>query len=76
MGKGPGGELFAAVKAAPGDSPVKVPDLGVISSEVETLRDTRGFSGMRILQMAFGNDLQAHHCRPHHFTLNSIYRHS
>ncbi|MCA9499959.1 MAG: 4-alpha-glucanotransferase [Nitrospira sp.] len=47
-------------------------DPGVISPEVEALCDTCGFSGMRILQMAFGNDQKAHHYRPHHFTQNSI----
>ena len=70
--KGPGAELFAAVKAALGDLPVIAEDLGVITPEVEALRDTCGFPGMRILQMAFGNDPKAHHYRPHHFTQNSI----
>lgn len=70
--KGPGAELFAAVKAALGDLPVIAEDLGVITPEVETLRDTFGFSGMRILQMAFGRDPKAHTYRPHHYTQNCI----
>ncbi len=70
--KGPGAELFAAVKAALGDLPVIAEDLGVITPEVDTLRNICGFPGMRILQMGFGNDPKAHHYRPHSFTQNCI----
>ncbi|MGD9851586.1 MAG: 4-alpha-glucanotransferase [Nitrospirales bacterium] len=70
--KGPGAELFAAVKAALGDLPVIAEDLGVITPEVETLRDTFGFPGMRILQMAFGRDPKAHSYRPHYYIQNCI----
>lgn len=70
--KGPGSELFAALKAALGELPVIAEDLGVITPEVETLRETCGFPGMRILQMAFGHDPKAHHYRPHNYTQNSI----
>ncbi|WNM62243.1 4-alpha-glucanotransferase [Candidatus Nitrospira neomarina] len=70
--KGPEGELFATVNAALGDLPMIAEDLDVITPEVEALRDTCGFFGMRILQMAFGNDPKAHHDRPHHYTRNSI----
>lgn len=64
--------MFAAVKTALGDLPVIAEDPGVIAPEVEALRDICGFPGMRILQMAFGNDSIAHHYRPHHDTRNSI----
>jgi len=70
--KGPGAELFAAVKAALGDLPVIAEDLGVITPEVETLRDTFGFPGMRILQMAFARDPKAHTYRPHNYIQNCI----
>jgi 4-alpha-glucanotransferase len=70
--KGPGAELFAAVKAALGDLPVIAEDLGVITPEVETLRDTFNFPGMRILQMAFARDPKAHTYRPHNYIQNCI----
>ena len=70
--KGPGRELFAAVKAALGDLPVIAEDLGVITPEVEALRDEFGYPGMRILQMAFGRDPKAHSYRPHSYSQNCI----
>ena len=52
--KGPGLELFAAVKAALGeDLPIIAEDLGFITQEVRALRDGLGLPGMRILQFAF-----------------------
>ncbi|WP_287127769.1 4-alpha-glucanotransferase [Candidatus Cyanaurora vandensis] len=53
---GPGAELFLALKAALGDLPIVAEDLGVITPEVEAIRDQFGFPGMRILQFAFGSD--------------------
>jgi len=70
--KGPGADLFAAVNGALGDLPVIAEDLGVITSEVESLRDAFGFPGMKILQMAFGKDPKAHSYRPHQYTQNCI----
>ncbi len=52
--KGPGLELFAAVRAALGeDLPIIAEDLGFITEEVKALRDGLGLPGMRILQFAF-----------------------
>jgi 4-alpha-glucanotransferase len=52
--KGPGVELFAALKAALGeDIPIIAEDLGFITDEVKALRDGLGLPGMRILQFAF-----------------------
>lgn len=70
--KGPGGDLFSAVKTALGDLPVIAEDLGVITPEVEALRDAFGFPGMRILQMAFALDPKAHTYRPHNYIQNCI----
>ena len=70
--KGPGAELFSAVKTALGDLSVIAEDLGVITPEVEALRDEFGFPGMRILQMAFGRDPKAHSYRPHCYSQNCI----
>ena len=52
--KGPGEDLFRAIQAELGeDLPIFAEDLGLITPEVEHLRDTFGFPGMRILQFAF-----------------------
>jgi len=52
----PGRELFTAIKNALGELPIIAEDLGVITPDVEALRDDFGFPGMRILQFAFGGD--------------------
>ncbi|HJR05755.1 MAG TPA: 4-alpha-glucanotransferase [Pyrinomonadaceae bacterium] len=52
----PGRELFTAIKRALGDVPILAEDLGVITPDVEALRDDFNFPGMRILQFAFGGD--------------------
>lgn len=52
--KGPGAELFRAIQEALGEElPIFAEDLGIITPEVEKLRDDFGFPGMRILQFAF-----------------------
>lgn len=56
--KGPGIDLFNAVKHALGNLPVIAEDLGEITSNVEELRMQAGLPGMKILQFAFdGNPL-------------------
>jgi 4-alpha-glucanotransferase len=51
--KAPGVELFNAVKAKFGDLAIIAEDLGVITPEVEALRDDFNLPGMKILQFAF-----------------------
>lgn len=54
---GPGEKLFDALTDALGEKlPIIAEDLGVITNEVESLRDNYNLPGMRILQFAFGND--------------------
>ncbi|MDX2006354.1 MAG: 4-alpha-glucanotransferase [Meiothermus sp.] len=53
--KAPGRKLFEAVRKALGDAPIIAEDLGVITPEVEALRDGFGFPGMKILQFAFSD---------------------
>ncbi|HVG38275.1 MAG TPA: 4-alpha-glucanotransferase, partial [Pyrinomonadaceae bacterium] len=55
----PGRELFAAIKNALGELPIIAEDLGVITPDVEALRDDFHFPGMRILQFAFGGDAES-----------------
>ncbi|MCC5637908.1 4-alpha-glucanotransferase [Nostoc sp. CHAB 5844] len=54
--KAPGEELFDAIKEELGKLPVLAEDLGVITPEVEALRDKYEFPGMKVLQFAFGSD--------------------
>jgi len=67
----PGKELFTALKNAIGDLPFWAEDLGVITPDVEELRDGFGFPGMRILQYAFGGDSQNHDL-PHNYIPNCV----
>jgi 4-alpha-glucanotransferase len=53
--KSPGQEFFKAVKAELGSLPILAEDLGVITPDVEALRDEFEFPGMKILQFAFGS---------------------
>lgn len=53
--KGPGDALFNALIDSLGPLPVIAEDLGVITPDVEALRDRFGFPGMKILQFAFGS---------------------
>ncbi|MEO7966971.1 MAG: 4-alpha-glucanotransferase [Gemmatimonadaceae bacterium] len=65
--KGPGDALFAAITERLGSLPVVAENLGLITPEVEELRERWGFPGMSILQFAFGGDGQAHEFKPHNF---------
>lgn len=51
--KAPGSALFYAVKQSLGMLPILAEDLGVITKEVEALRDEFNFPGMKVLQFAF-----------------------
>ncbi|MEO0985555.1 MAG: 4-alpha-glucanotransferase [Cyanobacteria bacterium J06639_14] len=52
----PGEAFFNTVKDEFGSLPILAEDLGVITPEVEALRDKFGFPGMKILQFAFGDN--------------------
>ena len=67
----PGRELFSAMKDELGELPFWVEDLGVVTPEVESLRDEFEFPGMRILQFAFGGDARDL-ALPHNHVRNSI----
>lgn len=51
--KGPGAAFFDRLQQLCGVLPIVAEDLGVITPEVEALRDRYAFPGMRILQFAF-----------------------
>jgi 4-alpha-glucanotransferase len=65
--KGPGRELFEVLQRELKELPVVAENLGVITPEVEQLRQEFGFPGMSLLQFAFGNDPQGPSFRPHNY---------
>ncbi len=69
--KVPGDELFQTLFDCLGDAPIVAEDLGVITPEVEALRDRFGFPGMKILQFAFGSGPQNPYL-PHNLQRNCI----
>jgi 4-alpha-glucanotransferase len=70
--KGPGAALFAALYEALGELPIVAENLGVITPEVEALRERFGFPGMAILQFAFGRDPEAAAFQPHNYPRNRV----
>lgn len=76
--KAPGEKLFLEIRKVLGTLPILAEDLGLITEEVNALRDSFGFPGMRILQFAFdaaegdtGLDPD-NHFLPHNYTANSV----
>jgi 4-alpha-glucanotransferase len=68
----PGKELFEALKDALGENlPFMAEDLGVITPDVEDLRDSFNLPGMRILQYAFGGDTHNSYL-PHNYIQNCV----
>ncbi|MFZ5484400.1 MAG: 4-alpha-glucanotransferase [Pseudomonadota bacterium] len=68
---GPGAELFEALRQDRSDLPIIAEDLGIITPDVEALRDQFGLPGMRILQFAFSG--QADHAYlPHNYPANTV----
>lgn len=69
---GPGAELFQAVQKVLGALPIIAEDLGMITPEVNALREQLGFPGMRVLQFAFSQDSGAEQYRPHNYPRNCV----
>lgn len=69
--KAPGYDLFNSVSNHLGDVPILAEDLGVITKEVEELRDHFNFPGMKILQFAFGEKGEFKFL-PHNHTPNCV----
>ncbi|MBK9529064.1 MAG: 4-alpha-glucanotransferase [Acidobacteria bacterium] len=67
----PGRELFTILRQRLGELPIIAEDLGSMTTEVEELRDTFGFAGMRILQYAFGGDAYNRDL-PHNYNQNTV----
>ncbi len=69
----PGDAIFNAIKEDFGsDVPVIAEDLGIITPDVEALRDGQGFPGMRVMQFAFGGDTLAEDYVPENYPEDSV----
>ena len=69
--KAPGEKLFQTLKKYLGDLPILAEDLGVITPQVEALRDEFNFPGMKVLQFAFGKGME-NKFLPHNFVPNCV----
>jgi 4-alpha-glucanotransferase len=67
----PGRELFTEIRRVLGDLPIIAEDLGVITPDVEKLRDDFGLPGMGILQFAFSSDARNKDL-PHNYHRNMV----
>lgn len=68
---GPGAKLFSALKNALGELPIVAEDLGVITPDVEALRDDFALPGMRVLHFAFGGEADQPFL-PHNYIPNTV----
>ncbi len=69
--KGPQADLFRVARQQLGELPIIVEDLGLITPEVDALRDELGYPGMRVLQFAFGDDARNPYL-PHNYVQNTV----
>jgi 4-alpha-glucanotransferase len=69
--KAPGQDLFQRIQTQLGGLPLIAEDLGLITPEVEAIRDRFELPGMRVLQFAFG-DGPANPYLPHNFIRRTL----
>jgi len=67
----PGAALFSRLREVLGELPFIAEDLGLITKEVDALREQFGMPGMRILQFGFG-DRASHNYLPHRYERNTV----
>ncbi len=70
--KGPGFDLFEAVKNELGDLPIIAEDLGFMDDAVIELREATGFPGMKILEFGFMGAQPSSTDLPHYYPVNSV----
>lgn len=68
---GPGTDFFNVVKAALGDLPIIAEDLGIITPDVEELRDQFNLPGMKVLLFGFLTG-PADSFLPHNYPVNCV----
>eukprot|EP00195_Chlamydomonas_chlamydogama_P015568 CAMPEP_0202902880 /NCGR_PEP_ID=MMETSP1392-20130828/18588_1 /ASSEMBLY_ACC=CAM_ASM_000868 /TAXON_ID=225041 /ORGANISM="Chlamydomonas chlamydogama, Strain SAG 11-48b" /LENGTH=555 /DNA_ID=CAMNT_0049589739 /DNA_START=130 /DNA_END=1794 /DNA_ORIENTATION=- len=71
--KGPGIDLFNALKKALGGVPILAEDLGVITADVVALREAIGAPGMVVLQFAWGGGPTNVHLPHNHYENCFVY---
>lgn len=69
--KAPGNDFFKSLFKKHGTLDIVAEDLGIITEDVEELRDAFGFPGMKILQFAFSNNAKNSYL-PHNYIKNCI----
>lgn len=69
--KGPGYDLFAAVKKALGERPIIAEDLGFLTPSVRRLVKKCGYPGMKILEFAFDSN-EDNDYLPHNYDKNCV----
>jgi 4-alpha-glucanotransferase len=69
--KAPGAALFSALRDQLGTLPLIAEDLGLITREVDALREQFDLPGMRVLQFAFSGR-GAHNYLPHRYVTNTV----
>ena len=69
--KGPGIELFNAVKNELGDLPIIAEDLGFLTEDVHKLLSDSGFPGMKVLEFAFDPREESNYL-PYTYNSNSV----
>lgn len=69
--KGPGMDLFDAIKNALGEKQIIAEDLGFLNDSVRKLLQESGFPGMKVLQFAFDSREDSDYL-PHNFTRNCV----
>jgi 4-alpha-glucanotransferase len=69
--KAPGAALFTALREKLGHLPIIAEDLGLITREVDALRNKFELPGMRVLQFGF-SDRGAHLHLPHRYVTNTV----
>lgn len=75
--KAPGAKLLTSLQETFGDLPIIAEDLGVITKEVEDLRDSFNLAGMKVLQFAFNaqdfkQNIMTNAFLPHNHKYNAI----
>lgn len=69
--KGPGLAFFKAIERQLGALPIIAEDLGIITEEVNVLRQAAGFPGMRVLQFAWVTDATNPYL-PHNYVRDTV----
>jgi 4-alpha-glucanotransferase len=69
--RGPGAALFSRLEQELGGLPLIAEDLGLITPDVNALREQFDFPGMKVLQFAFDGD-PANGYLPHHHVQNCV----